>query len=61
MAKRPENHNKDWNGGDDRQIREMVKRGDNTTDIAKQLGRTESALRNHASEKNISLRPKDKL
>ena len=38
----------------------LAKSGIKTPDIAENLGRTESAVRTKASEKGISLKPRDK-
>jgi len=50
---------KKWTKSEDILIRKLAKSGVSTKSIAKQLGRTEDAIRNEASKKNISLKPKD--
>ena len=59
MAK-PKNHGKDWSNTDVKKLRGLAKKGETTPIIAKNLKRTTSAVRNKASEKRISLKPKDK-
>lgn len=59
MAK-PKNHGKDWSNTDVKNLRELAKKGATTSTIAKNLKRTTSAVRTKASEKKISLKPKDK-
>ena len=55
----PKNDGKPWTGAE-RQILRRLARDVNvsTEKIAKELGRTVAAIRNHASMHNISLRPK---
>ena len=55
----PQNHQKRWTKSEDSLIRKLAKSGVSTGSIARQLGRTEDAIRNEASKKNISLKPKD--
>jgi hypothetical protein len=56
MAK-PTNHRKDWTPKDDAALRELAKGNTPTRVIGIKLGRTESAVESHASEKGISLEP----
>lgn len=60
MAKKPANHGKPWTSQQTRQVAQLAKQGVATPDIAKEVGRTESSVRTHASEKKISLNPHDK-
>lgn len=43
-----------------KKIGTLARQGCDTLSIAKKLGRTESAIRTKASEKNQSLKPNDK-
>lgn len=56
----PKNHYKEWTKKELDYINESAKNGMKTENIAKNLGRTEDAVRKAASEKNIKLLPKDK-
>jgi hypothetical protein len=57
MAKHPKNHGQAWTPAQDKQLRELAKGNTPTRVIGLKLGRTEDAIRNRASEKNVSLRP----
>ena len=50
----------EWSGSDVKKLKDLAKQGKTTPTIAKDLGRTKSAIYSKASEKNISLKPKDK-
>ena len=50
---------KQWSKSDVSQLRNMANQNKNTVSIAKSLGRSKSAIYNKASERNISLKPKD--
>lgn len=58
MKKAP-NAGKSWSKKDVKSIETKAKSGESTKDIAKDLGRTEDAVRNKASDESISLKPKD--
>jgi len=60
MSKRPSHHNEDWTPGQIRQLRKLAKEGRSTAEIARRLGRTLAAVRAKASEKRISLKPRDR-
>jgi len=60
MPKKPSNHGEPWTKNDTNQIGFQARRGVPTEKIAKNLGRTEEAVRSKASEEGISLNPKDK-
>ena len=55
----PKNHYEDWTESDISYIRESAKNGLSTKEIADNLKRTESAVREKAYRENISLNPKD--
>lgn len=54
------NKGKIWTSNDVSKLKELAKKGTDTPDIAKELGRTEDTIYTKASEKSISLMPKDK-
>jgi hypothetical protein len=57
MAKKPTNHREAWTGADDRQLRNLAKENTPTPLIAWKMKRTEAAIRGHASEIDLSLKP----
>jgi hypothetical protein len=57
MAKTPPNHRKEWTSADDRQLRQLANQNTPTRLIAHKMGRTEDAVRAHASEEGLSLKP----
>lgn len=57
MAKTPKNHRREWTSADDRALRDLAAGNTPTRLIAHKLERTEDAVRSHASEENISLKP----
>ncbi|MDP9336037.1 MAG: hypothetical protein M3Q30_22380 [Actinomycetota bacterium] len=58
MAKKqPTNHNKAWTSGQNRQLRELARGNTPTGLLAYKLGRTEDAVRSHASAIRLSLKP----
>jgi hypothetical protein len=57
MAKTPPNHGKDWSRDDLKQLEKLADGNTPTGLIAHKMGRTESAVRNKASEEDISLKP----
>ena len=57
MAKTPPNHRKEWTSADDRQLRQLANQNTPTRLIAHNMGRTEDAVRAHASEEGLSLKP----
>lgn len=55
----PKNDGKPWTGTERQVLRRLARDANVSTEkIAKELGRTVAAIRNHASMHNISLRPK---
>ncbi len=54
--KRPPN-NKPWTSAEDAQLRELVRGNTPTGLLAYKLGRTEDAVRAHASDMDLSLTP----
>lgn len=57
MAKKPENHGKDWSAADVKQLKQLAKENTPTRVAALKLGRTPGAVQNKASEEGISLKP----
>lgn len=57
VAKTPKNHGKTWSAKDDAALRKLAKGNTPTGLIAWELGRTEAAVRSHASEERVSLKP----
>jgi hypothetical protein len=57
MGKVPKNHGQLWTGQQDKTLRQLARANTPTRVIGLKLGRTEDAVRQRASEKNISLRP----
>ncbi|MBN1882481.1 MAG: hypothetical protein JW885_09935 [Deltaproteobacteria bacterium] len=49
-----------WEKGDEKKLKRMANSNVPTKVIAKELGRTEQAIYNKASELGVSLKPKDK-
>ena len=60
VAKKPTKHGQPWTKRDTAQIGILARKGVDTDDIAKRLGRTKDAIYSKASEEGVSLRPKDK-
>lgn len=56
----PKNDGKQWSKIEVDYIKSQANSGKSTEEIAKDLGRTEEAVRKKASEEGISLKPKDK-
>lgn len=57
MSKTPSNHGKTWASNDDRQLRTLADQNTPTRVMGLKLGRTEDAVRSHASELGVSLKP----
>lgn len=57
MPKTPDNHRKPWTPADDRQLKSEAKGNTPTRVIALHMDRTEAAVRSHASEIDVSLKP----
>lgn len=57
MAKQPTNHGKDWTPQDDARLRQLAAQNTPTRVIGLKMGRTEDAVRSHASEIGQSLKP----
>jgi len=57
MAKVPANSGKDWTPSDDKKMDKLIKQNTPTGLMAYELGRSESAVRSHASEEGKSLKP----
>lgn len=58
--KTPPNHGKPWTRQQEAQIRIQAAVGATTPAIARDLGRSEEAVRDRAAEKGITLKPIDK-
>lgn len=56
---KPKNNGKPWTKEDIQTLKDDVHNLMSTRDIAKDLERTEDAIRNKASEIDLSLKPKD--
>ncbi len=57
MSKSTRNTGKPWTPADVRQLKDLARENTPTRVIGLKLGRTEDAVRNKASEKDVSLRP----
>jgi hypothetical protein len=57
MAKSPANHGKQWTPTDVSQLKQLAKQNTPTRVIGIKMGRTEDAVRNKASENDVSLKP----
>ncbi|SDB80291.1 hypothetical protein GA0111570_10277 [Raineyella antarctica] len=57
MSKQPQNHGQQWSAPDDRRLAQLADQNTPTGLIGWQLGRTEAAVRSHASDLGISLAP----
>lgn len=57
MAKTPANHNTAWTDQQNAQLRRLADGNTPTGLIAHNLGRSEDAIRSHASEIGVSLKP----
>jgi hypothetical protein len=60
MAKDPKNHRAPWTPADDRQLGALARQNTPTPLIAHKMQRTEDAIRAHASEIGLSLKPTNK-
>lgn len=59
MAKKPAKHGQPWTKKDTEQIGILARKGIDTDEIAKRLGRTKDAIYTRASTEDISVKPKD--
>jgi len=57
MAKVPPNNGKEWTPSDDKKMDKLIKQNTPTPLMAYELGRSENAVRSHASEEGKSLKP----
>lgn len=57
MAKYNRNTGKAWSSTDVKELNQLANKNTPTRVIGLKLGRTESAIRNRASQENISLKP----
>jgi hypothetical protein len=57
MSKSTRNTGKQWTPSDDQALRQMARENTPTRVIGFKLGRTEQAVRTHASEEGVSLKP----
>ncbi len=60
MTKKPTNHGKPWDSGQDRTLRQLAAGNTPTRVIGLKLGRTETAVRSRAGELDVSLKPTNK-
>jgi hypothetical protein len=60
MSKPPKNHGKPWTRTDNAELRRLAKQNTPTPLIAYKMQRTEDAIRAHASEIDLSLKPTNK-
>ncbi len=56
----PNKSGKEWSSSDKSKLKTLAKKGTSTSSIANQLGRSQDAVYNKASELKVSLKPKDK-
>jgi DNA-binding NarL/FixJ family response regulator len=57
VPKTPRHHRQGWTPAEERQLRELARGNTPTRVIGVKLGRTEDAVRTHASQIGQSLRP----
>lgn len=57
MSKNPNNHGKTWSSNDDQRLRQLADQNTPTRVMGLKLGRTEDAVRTHASDLGVSLKP----
>jgi hypothetical protein len=57
MPKTPPNHGKPWTPADDQKLDRLIQQNTPTGLMAYELGRTEDAVRSHASDTHRSLKP----
>lgn len=57
MSKDPKNHQQRWTKNQVNELENLAERNTPTRVMALKLGRTEDAIRNKASEEDISLKP----
>ncbi|MCD2119040.1 MULTISPECIES: hypothetical protein [Rhodococcus] len=57
MSKNPSNHGKAWTSKHDQQLRRLADQNTPTRVMGLKLGRTEDAVRTHASDLGVSLKP----
>lgn len=57
MSKSTRNTGRPWTAGDNTQLRQLAAHNTPTRVIGLKLGRTEDAVRTHASEQGVSLKP----
>ncbi len=60
MARKPRKNGTEWSNSDLKKLKDLAKKNVDTDVIAKKLERTKGAVYNKASEKDVSLKPKDK-
>lgn len=57
MAKQPSNHTKPWTSGDNQTLRQLANENTPTRLMGLKMGRTEQAVRSHAADLGVSLKP----
>ncbi len=60
MGQKPRKNGSEWSNSDIKKLKDLARNNVDTDIIAKKLERTKGAVYNKASEKKISLMPKDK-
>ena len=57
MAKKPENHGKEWTSKDEAQLKNLIGKNTPTGVMAMKLDRIPSAVQQHANELDLSTKP----
>lgn len=57
MSKSTRNTGKPWTPADNQQLRQLTRENTPTRVIGLKLGRTEDAVRTHAAQEDVSLKP----
>jgi hypothetical protein len=60
MAKKPENHGKEWASKDEAQLKKLIAGNTPTPLMGSKLGRTPAAVQKHANDLNLSTKPTNK-
>jgi hypothetical protein len=57
MAKTPPNNNKNWTPQQEQQLKKLIQQNTPTRVMGLKLGRTPSAVQNHANQVGLSTKP----
>ena len=57
MAKRPQNHRKDWTPAENRELKKLIRENTPTRVMGLKLGRTPGAVQSHANDLGLSTKP----